>query len=102
MELANVFQQSSHATRMVCAANCDPRDARAVARLCNDRSTMERSMITSRFGKKIRLPSTVQIKHQLLLMRLADQEKEEAARDSQMADTNAHWRQSRNAISDSI
>jgi hypothetical protein len=59
-------------------------------------------MITSRFGKKIRLPSTVQIKHQLLLMRLADQEKEEAARDSQMADTNAHWRQSRNAISDSI
>ena len=35
-------------------------------------------MITSRFGKKIRLPSTVQIKHQLLLMWLADQEKEEA------------------------
>ena len=77
-ELANVFQQSSHAIRMVCAANCNSRDARAVARLCNDRSTMERSMITSRFGKKIRLPSTVQIKHQLLLMWLADQEKEEA------------------------
>ena len=60
-------------------------------------------MITSRFGKKIKLPSTLQIKHQLLLLWLADQEKkEEGARVSQVADANAHWRQSRNAISNSV
>jgi hypothetical protein len=64
---------------------------------------MERSMTTSRFGKKIRLPSTVQIKHQLLLMWLADQvKKEKDARASQIVDANAHWRQSGNAISNSV
>jgi hypothetical protein len=101
--LVKVIQRLSKAARLVCTANCGPRDARAVARVCIDPSTKERSMVTSRFGKKIRLPSTVQIKHQLLVMWLADQEKkEEAARASQMVDANTHWRQSGNAISNSV
>jgi hypothetical protein len=33
---------------------------------------------TSRFGKKLKLPSTREIKHQLLLMWLADQTAKEA------------------------
>jgi len=37
-------------------------------------------MVTNtRFGKKLKLPSTVQLKHQLLLRWLADQQKKEAA-----------------------
>jgi len=34
---------------------------------------------TTRFGRKLKLPSTVQIKHQLLLRWLADQTDKEAA-----------------------
>jgi hypothetical protein len=36
-------------------------------------------MVTVRFGRKIKLPSTVQIKHQLLVRWLADQTAKEAA-----------------------
>jgi hypothetical protein len=38
-------------------------------------------MITTRFGKKLRVPSTFQIKHQLLLFWLKDQLANEAAED---------------------
>ena len=37
--------------------------------------------ITTRFGKKLRVPSTFQIKHQLLLFWLNDQIAKEAAED---------------------
>ena len=64
---------------------------------------MERPMNGSRFGKKIRLPSTVQIKHQLLVMWLADQQRiEEAARALTTDDAKAHWKQSPKAVSDSV
>jgi hypothetical protein len=37
-------------------------------------------MVTNtRYGKKLKLPSTVQLKHQLLLRWLADQQEKEAA-----------------------
>lgn len=36
-------------------------------------------MNTMQFGRKLKLPATVQIKHQLLLMWLADQNQREAA-----------------------
>jgi hypothetical protein len=56
---------------------------------------------TTRFGRKLKVPSTVQIKHQLLLMWLADQEqKESAASDKQKHDS--EWTHLRNAVSDSI
>ncbi len=35
-------------------------------------------MITTRFGNKLKVPSTIQIKHQLLLRWLADQSAKEA------------------------
>jgi hypothetical protein len=38
---------------------------------------------TTRFGRKLRLPSTVQLKHQLLLRWLADQEQKESAESEQ-------------------
>lgn len=37
--------------------------------------------ITTRFGKKLKIPSTFQIKHQLLLFWLKDQLEKEAAED---------------------
>jgi hypothetical protein len=44
-------------------------------------------VITTRFGRKLKLPSTVQIKRELLLRWLADQEGKEAAEVSEKART---------------
>jgi hypothetical protein len=46
-------------------------------------------MKTTRFGRKIALPSTVQIKHQLLLFWLKDQTEKEAAEAAANAETPA-------------
>ena len=48
-------------------------------------------MVTStRFGRKLKVPSTVELKHQFLLWWLASQQKKEAAELSEnKADTNA-------------
>lgn len=42
-------------------------------------------MINMRFGRKLKLPSTLQIKHQILTMWLADQRKKEADEQAMMA-----------------
>lgn len=42
-------------------------------------------VITTRFGRKLKLPSTVQIKRELLLLWRADQEAKEAAEESEKA-----------------
>jgi hypothetical protein len=55
----------------------------------------------TRFGRKLKVPSTVQIKHQLLLMWLADQEQKETA-ESDKKEHDAEWTHLRNAVSDSI
>jgi hypothetical protein len=52
-------------------------------------------VITRRFGKKLKLPSTVEIKHQLLLRWLADQTAKEAA---EATVTSAVDRRSRSAV----
>jgi hypothetical protein len=46
-------------------------------------------IITRRFGKKLKLPSTTEIKHQLLLRWLAEQTAKEAA-ESKLTSTADH------------
>ena len=46
----------------------------------------------TRFGKKLKLPSTVQIKHQLLLRWLADQTQKEEAEAKAAVRTEPHTR----------
>jgi hypothetical protein len=50
-------------------------------------------MSTTRFGRKMKIPSTAQIKHQLLMMWLKDQTEKEAAEAATRAGTPApHFR----------
>jgi hypothetical protein len=62
---------------------------------------MERSVNSSRFGKKLKLPSTVQLKHQLLLRWLDDQKKKEAA-ELDGKNTASEAKHLKNLISDSF
>jgi hypothetical protein len=58
-------------------------------------------VIATRFGRKLKVPSTVQIKRQLLLLWLADQEQKEAAEEEKQK-VGSGWIHVRNSVSDSI